>query len=533
MIRVLLVDDDYAQRAYLRNIISWEDMGYCIAGEAADGYEALKYIRAKSPDLIFLDVTMPGMSGIDFLRNVSDLLNNFKIVIVSGYDQFDFARQAMEFGVKHYLLKPVDEDELMDVLCKVEHEIESDREKRFELSRLYEKLSKSMPILREKFLLDLVSDRIDCKGSILSEKLNFLDMSLEGDSYMCAVVEMDDLHHSLQNEKNRQALKLAIIDVCIDMLQNCRSFEVFNDESDKVCIILEVSDDNRNIWIPHLDEVRVKVRDTLGINITIGCGGCYSLNEIFKSYNEALYILKSKTFLNSNHILDYYECETMEESYISLTSKYRDQMLIYIRHREPDKLVELVNEILLSYRSRKTTIDYMRIVSLEIITVGITYLATLGHSPSEIHGEGYNPLEQIMNCNSFDGLKKYVHIFFSSIFDFTSKLDTPKLSEIVLKARQYIEANYMNPGLSLEGIAAELFVHPVYLSSVFKKEMQKNFTGYLMETRMKKALDMLETSDVQISTVAASSGYEDQYYFSKVFKKYYGITPSEIRKSHI
>lgn len=532
MINVILVDDDYAQRMYLKKIIPWKNYGFEIIEEASDGIEAFKKIKELTPHLVFIDVDMPSMNGLELLKKINVECKNIKTVIVSGHNNFNYAQEAIEFGAKHYILKPVDEDELLEVITKIHEEIKMEKKKKFELDVLYQKLDQSIPLLREKFLHDLVLGKIDCPQQNFHDKIKLLDINLIGQTFMTGIIEIDDIHNSLHNEKNREILKIAIKNISEDILGRKNNYVIFNDISDKITIIIESIDKTRKATIDSLFKIKEQIFDETNIKVTIGCGNIYPLIEVHKSYNESSYILKSKIFRGCNCILDYTECKTIDESYISLSYQYREQILIYFRHREIDKLNNLIKEILLNYKNNKITLDYMRIISLELITVGITYLATIGCSLSKLYGNNYNPLEQLLEYNSLEGLRNYICSFFMDIFNFTEKLNMPKLSIVVSKAKEFINHHYMISSLSLENIASELYVHPVYLSSLFKKETGEPISKYILELKMKKSMEIINSNpELNIIEIAARVGYENPYYFSKSFKKYYNLSPSEIKKT--
>lgn len=533
MIKILLVDDEYAQRIYLKKIIDWSAFGCDIVGEAADGNEALAKITELKPHIVFLDVDMPCMNGIELLKIIDTQHENVKTVIVSGHTNFGYARDSIKFGVKYYLLKPLDEDELLEVLHKIIDEINQEKKDKFELSVLYEKLNESIPLLREKFLHDLVSGKIQTDPEYFNEKTQLLDIPLKGDSFITAVIELDDIQNSLKNEKNRQILKIALMNICEETLKIENNYVIFNDTADKITLIIPSEKKTRKNAIELLEKIKQNIFDETNITVTIGCGESYRLNNINKSYEQSLYLLKSKNFQGYNCILDYTQCQTMDESYISLSYQYREQLLLYLRHKELEPLKQLIDTILQDCENKRITIDYMRILSIEILTVGITYLATIGCTVSKVYGEGYNPLEELMRYNSLIGLKNYTLTFFKDIYDYTQKLNMPKLNLVISRAKQYIDENYINSHLSLEIIATELFVHPVYLCSLFKKEVHKTISQYIVEIRMKNAMDLIKKeTDLNVTNIASLSGYENPYYFSKVFKKYYGASPSAIIKNH-
>ncbi len=528
MIKVLVVDDDYSQRGYIKNIIDWVHEGFEICGEAGSGIAALSLIDELKPDLLLLDINMPGMDGLELSKKLYLSSTPIKIVIISGFDEFEYAKEAMAYGAQHYILKPIDKSELLQVIKSIRSEITEAANNKLKMSVLYQKLNHSLPLLREKFLSELVCGKIDCDQESFWEKVSFLEIPLKNTLYISVIIEIDNIHGSLKNETNRQILKLVIIDTCNEIIPCNVDHVVFNDVSEKIAVILESNEENRNQTMARLKDIHEKTHCKLGIDTTVACGSPYTLINISQSYNEALKCIKAKSYSGCNKVLDYMDLETMEEKFIPIADKCRDQILIQVHQQNIEALKSEITEILNNYKTMKTTMEYMRILALEILNIGFTYIALTGYSIPQVLGEDYKPMEELQILNSLEGIQEYLEQRFAKIISFFQKLNKPKISQLVVKAKGFIDTNYHLHELSLESIASSLYVHPVYLSSTFKKELNKTITEYIIDIRMKHALELLKSANnITISDISASVGYEDYYYFSKSFKKYYGFTPND------
>lgn len=528
MLNVLVVDDDYSQREYIKNIIDWQQENFHICGEADNGNSALELIQELHPDLLILDINMPVMDGLMLSQKLYLLSSPIKTIIVSGYDEFEYAKKAMMYGVQYYILKPLDKTELMEAIQKIRFTITNETNNKLKMNILYDKLNQSLPLLRNQFLSNLILNKINYEPKHFWEKIRYLEIPLKHVLYCSAVIEIDETLSSFRSKEDSIIICSKIREICDKNVPNNCSHVVFNDTFNRIVIILEATEGYKKETIKYLQMIHECIYHHLAISTTISCGCSYSLINIFESYNEAMKCLKTKSYSGNNQVLDYNVIEIEEEKFIPLADKFRDRIHIYIHQKNVEALKTEIRDILTSYKATKTTMEYMRILALEILNIGFHYIGVNKFSISQVLGSDYEPMKELHSLSSYEDFEVYLEQFFIKIIMFFKKLDRPIISELIVKAKNFIDRNYSLRDLSLENIASELYVHPVYLSSTFKKELGKTITEYIIGIRMKHALELLESGNrMSIADLATAVGYEDHYYFSKVFKKYYGYTPNQ------
>lgn len=529
MIKVLLVDDDYAQCAYLRKILDWKSLNCNIVGEFSNGLEALDGIVLHKPDVIFLDVDMPTMDGLTFLEHLHNQKSSIKTVIVSGHRKFDYACKAMSNGAHFYLLKPINKEELLDILKKIIAIIEEERAEELELNVLHEKLDETMPLLKNQLLRKMVINCINEPWSDIDVESALFNVDITSSHLLTAVIEKDDDFNS-NTSNNHDILQHTLEDACLTYLKNY-IYDSFIDELHNLTLVVDILPENRSFILEDLGKLVEYIHINTNQTITIGCSRLYPMNLISKAYEESYHILQSKTYLSSNTVLDYNSNQPVNKPYVALTPQYKEQISLCIKYNNPEKLISIIHEIYENHSRGQVTMTNLRIISSELVTIGITYLSSLGYSISQVFGNNYNPLHLLLDYNSLYGIKQYIIHFFETICKYTKNIAPPKLNNVIIKAQNYIQQHYDESGLSLENIATSLYIHPVYLSSLFKKSIHKTITQYIINIRMEEAMKLIKMErGISIREIASLTGYENPYYFSKVFKKYYGVSPTDLLK---
>lgn len=528
MIRILLVDDEYPQRAYMRKIIDWQAYGCTIVGEASNGTEAISQVDLLKPDVIFLDIDMPTMNGLSFLKHLNEQKSSIKTVIVSGHNKFDYACQAMSHGAKLYLLKPIAKVELQGVLEEIITVIKEEQHKMQQMIHLYDQLDETLPLLKQQLLERLLSGHT--KNPIESlEHLDLLTINPCSAQLRVLVMEYDNSQYS--HSQPIQEIHHAFEQASNTYLHHY-TYDAYMSDLHHYILIMDISTNKTEQLMKHLADLMTPIHKITDRPLTIGCSGIHSIDTLHEAYDEALHILQYKTALGTNGVLCYDDFQLVHQPYMALNPQDKNQLTTYLTCKDLPQLLNQVKHIYDHYSASRSTMTDLRMISSELITIGITYLSSLGYAPSHVFGERYHPLTPLIGYNSLTGIRQHVMDFYESIHAFVKEMEQPKLNHVIKDAIAYIEKNYNDSSMSLENIASALYVHPVYLSSLFKKSVHKTISRYILDLRMEKAMDMIKKEqEISVRKVATLIGYDNPYYFSKVFKKYYGGSPSEIRKN--
>lgn len=533
MLKTLIVDDEYYFREALKVSIDWAGLGFYICGEAKNGKDALEKVENINPDVIIVDVNMPIMDGLEFVEAIKQRGYNCKIIILTGHSEFNYAKQAVQLGVNNYVLKPVDEEELIKCLLEIKALIEKELSTLIEFNSLKQQVKDSIPLLKEKFLNELLQGSFLNNEKELVDKMNYLNIKAS-EYYMVVTIELDLADDMLKNDEDFQLWKFAVSNITNEILGERFVFSMCFDSEDRICIILNLNDmeDCTNfseLLENRLDIIRALVYKHLDFTITIGVGT--EKNKLFNihtSYKESIVALKNKLTIGSNKVIMY---TSVAESRIKgniFTSEHRGQLMMNMRICNEDEVNKIVNEIFLKIRNENIHHEILFVVCIEMVAVCMEFIAEVGLSLANVlPNSNLNILEELQSKKSVDEIESWVKRFFRLTLEVVQKNKMSKASKLVEEVKHYIKDCYQDEELSVNEIAKNLFVNYAHLSYIFKRDTGVTINEYITDVRIKKAKELFDKGESLIIDVAAKVGYSDANYFGKCFKKRYGLAPSK------
>jgi len=531
MLKILIVDDEFYFRQALKISLPWEDLGFVICGEAKNGIDALEAIERVVPDIALVDINMPVMDGLEFIRTTVEKGYNIKFIILTGYGEFDYAKQAIEMGVQNYILKPINEEDLKNALFRIKCIIENEISITVELDTLKQKVKESVPILKEKFLNDLIQGHSIIRNEDISERLSYLDIKLLSKYYRVAVIEIDKTPEMNWNEYDKQLWKFAVRNITEEIIGGLFNYEMCDDNNGRTCVILGCNEiiDHDQVQIHLLfKSLKEAVSKFLKFTITIGLGNQYSeLQDIHVSYKEAVFALKNKMVIGDNSIIFY---NIISDSGLILNPypvEIKTQLMMSMRMGNIEEICSLINQVFHQSRAKKIYYEVILALSIELIATCIEYLAETGYSCNDIFADPIKTIEEAQNKKNVTELEEWVKDIFTRTISFVSnnKLSRPKI--LVNQIKEFIHANYCKEDFRIEDIANQLYINYGHVCYTFKKEMGMTVIEYLTEVRIRKAKELIDSGVHTVNLVAEKVGYADSNYFGKCFKKYYGVSPKK------
>ena len=520
---VLVVEDEINQRRALIERVEWEKAGFEVIGQAENGAEALDKVEQLEPDLIFTDIKMPLISGLELAAKVRELRPATQIVILSGYDSFEYARTAINYNIISYLLKPISSSELSEQLFDIHRRMEerlggisgktaqtdSERLNRLTVIEFLqplmfggseqqsgddEKLKAAAAQLgitdenkRNKFCVLVSKFKKDGKNSVSDEHAVFIDKILG------------------------RYLKKAVTFITYGRAVTLAVFE----ETDIPQNVLELA-------LLELVQTSKRVMDeecTVGISRQF-----YELSHCPTAYFEAVTARRytSDGVGHIRYIEDKERDGEVEFEYVEKSVLKIEQLL---KVGNADELGEFINDMY-----ENNTPENANLLVVQIIAT-VCRVVSNASDKSELSGlVAKNPIfSRITSYSSQSGMRNELTEFCrdaKKIIEQSQKRDSQVLCDRVV---QIIDERFPDEELSLTGVSAELAVSPNYLSALIKKEKKKNFITLLTEKRMKAAYDMLVCSSMKVLEISEKCGYSDQHYFSYCFKKFYGDSPNKVR----
>ncbi len=526
-LRVIIVDDEHLVRNLLRQCIDWGSMGMVIAGEAASAREALELVDEKMPDIIFTDIYMPFMDGIEFSKIVVEKYPHIKIIVLTGYEEFEYAKRSIKVGVADFLLKPIHDEEIKKVALQMKGKIQKERDHRAEYNKMKQQVEETLPYLKEKFLNELLYNHPEYEES--RDKLLYFDIETEGEAFQVTVLEITYSEISKnRSEEERLVLGMQGMNIVKRYFEQDRYVNVFYDNSQNIIVL------NNN---PAIDMAEgCEVLKTMIINrlkcfICIGIGNWYQgLQNIHISYQEAYDALHYKVIAGKNEIIHYGDINFFSREKRHFQTDLVSTFSFYLKAGLQDKAVALIevfyNEIDLG---QNMAVDSIRVVAVNIISIILNAVAELGVKMTDDFEYNAEPYKHVFKMDTLPDMKDYLKELVTTTIMRINRLHTNKVSSAVKEIQAYLIQNSGNCDLSLSGVARKFYLNPSYLSRIFKQEMGQTFVEYLTKIRMENAIKLLKETDMKAYQIAEKVGIADPHYFSICFKKYAGMSVSDYK----
>ncbi len=534
MLKLFVVDDEPDTREGLRYYFDWDKYGIEVVGEADDGSTAIPMIIELKPDIVLSDVRMPDMDGIEMSKKIRTIDENVKIVFVSGYDDVAYIKSALKVDAVDYILKPVDLCELATVIEKVVRMINEDKEEKQRIEKLNEKLMESMPTLREKFFMTLVRDGIGEEKNI-DRKIEFLELNLPSDAEYCVfVISLDDKVEMFDtlSERNKQLTSYSTINICEELINNSMKGYAFENRPGEYVGIVRFQcskdEDKENLY-SLFNDIKESIFKFLKLSVTIGVGlSVFSLKDISKSYSMAYENVNRKLFLGKSKII--IDSLVEEEDYIHQFDFSSTQRLAnLIKSSDEEKLRDLVNDIFKDVAKYKNAnIKYCLNIGLQLILTASRQLMELQISTEEARFDENQVWEKLFKLETLEDMKKVIIDYLIAISRYISEKRNKKSRNVIEQIKNIINKRY-NENITINDIAKEVYLSTTYLCMIFKQETGETVNDYITKVRIERAKELLKDPQNKLYDICYSIGYIEPGYFSKIFKKHTGLSPTEYR----
>lgn len=539
MMKMVIADDEYIVREGLKNIKLWEEYGIEIVGDACDGKEAFELCVKLQPDILFTDIRMPIMDGLEVAMKLKEDQSNIKVIMLSGIQDFNYVKTAMDINAEGYILKPVKINELRSVITKVVNSIKMERNREHEITSLKQELNDSIPVIRENFLRNLISGFYQNENEI-KEKIKYLDIPLKSDeSAVVAVFQIDEYENiTMDNsEEDRQLLNLSVNNIIKRIIQEYGLGVSFAAKENEFVVIYNQNSQLRKKYIEVSEEIMVCVNKFSDKTISVGIGRATNkLSGVSISYREALDALEYKFYTGRGSLISIYDIY-QDEKDIDFSDLYKleQRLMNYMKLGDTENVLQIIDTIFipLLYSDAAPCYPYIKSICIELICTAQRVVYETGEDMKDIVADHSVILSDIFMKKDMLELKNYVKSVFIQLVNFFEGRYKNRNAGVVRKIKNIINERYME-NISVAMLSEEVYLTPNYISLIFKRETGETIVEYLTRVRMEAAKKLLETSELKVFEIAEMVGYENSNYFSTVFKKYTGIYPGkycEINKS--
>jgi two-component system response regulator YesN len=537
MLNVVLVDDDFIVREVLKSSINWAEMGMTVAAAAADGQEALDYCLELEPDILLADIRMPNLNGLEVAIHLQEQGLRTRVIFVSGIQDFDYARTAVNVHAAGYILKPIQLGEVTAALKKVRDEIEMEFNREQVLRRMKEKLDENIPLARDLFLHNLTLGILE-NDEDLDEKLEYFALPFRsGEEVVAAEGEIDDYRELVhdKNERDIHLLNFTIKGFIDQALKNYQAGGCFA-LRDGAYIILFNSKYTESHKISLIfDNIFSMLKEFGGLTMSAGIGNCVgSLRLAHLSYKEADSALKNKFFTGPGSLIHFGDIAAAnavadEIQGTARLAQLRQALLERLCRGEEQRLREILNEYYsCTGGSGLLSREYVRGQFLELIIAGYQeFCKTEGEAP-EIFDGYVEAMRTILRAETAAEIETQTTAMMLKISRYFNTKYHQRSAAAVVRIKNYI-IKMRNRNISLADIANEAYMSPSYMCAVFKRETGQTLNEFIIEDKMNCAKDLLTNTKMKVFEIAQYLGYDAPHYFSYSFKHYTGQTPQQFR----
>lgn len=514
MFKVLIVDDEINILEGIAKIVDWESCKTILQHKASNGQEAFEIIQKDPPDIVITDIKMPLMNGIKLIEKVHPLFPNIQFIVLSGYDEFEFAKTAMNYGVKHYLLKPSNENKIQDALCQIVEDISVKREKDNFLEEIDAQLKQMLPIAREQLLREFITNRRygHREWEYYQELFNLPSIS---ESFNMIVLSLDDW----KGYEHVFALK----EIVINELKK-ESFTIFSTILSERVILLIPENEKMNV-LKKFKVVKEKYESFYHLTFTTAVSGSGKFFDVHKLYRQALDCLSQKFYLGKGSVITSQDIYNSDYQFEEFQFDHED-LLLAVRNGNTEETIRYLEDFFEGIRDKKYDRSVIHSHCLEL------FMLLIRQTKKEVMSKMFSNVTQFQEFRTLDEIKDFIMAVSMEITKENYHAKKQTQHALINKVEAYVMANLEETSLSISKIANDvLYMNSDYLGKIFKKETGEKFSVYLMRMRMQRAIELIQQSEeIMMQEVAEKVGFgNNPRYFSQVFKKYTGYTPTEYK----
>lgn len=544
MLKIFLAEDEVVVRETIKRMIPWEELGFELVGEAADGEMALPLLIRQQPDLLITDIKMPFMDGLTLARLAKKEIPGLKVVILSGYDDFNYAKQAIGIGVEDYLLKPITKNALIERLSEIRSRYEHEKTQK----EYYEKFQREMQAYEKNssrdFFEALVGGSMDMMEVYKrAEKLG-LDIVAEAYNVLIFTMNCDEDFSGQRDEYSSwEAESLELLE---NFFAGHSSAMLFRSNIFSYGVLLkgqrETIEENTRACVDEIRKILSRQDGRREWFLAVG-QSVDRLSQIQKSYHTASRAF-SQRYLYDENILYYDEMETMEHP----GGQAETEDNAYLQKVDVNALNPAILQKFLSNGLQEETENFVKdyfyaigqepmeslvfrnYVILNVWFSVISFIKGLGCDTNEMESAD---TEEVLaeSGKNMESAIAYAKKMISQAIEIRDQNSGNKNRSILKTAVDFIDSHYMDEEISLNTVANVANVSSNHFSALFSQNMGQTFIEYLTTLRMNKAKELLRCTGMRSSEIAGEIGYKDAHYFSYLFKKTQGMTPSDYRKA--
>lgn len=531
MIKIFLVEDEVLIRNGIKNSINWEKEGYVFAGEAGDGELAYPLILKEKPDILLTDIKMPFMDGLELSEAVKKELPDIKIIVLSGYNDFDFAQRGIKIGITNYLLKPISAEKLLQAIGEVAEKIRREREERELLRKYEEDLQGNIVYKKQKYLTRILTENLSVPEIL--DAGHELGMELGAGVYNFILFKF--INYGSPQLQQQFVSAYMGVKACMERIGNIYCFQ----RDDKGWAFLLLADDKEKLEAlteTCREELRKALEPFPETEYFGGIGKSVArLRDLRVSFREAERAFACRFVAAPNQIITWEELHGRggdDPEVHGLGSMQENRKLIgkFLRNGTAEEAESFAETYFAEILGENIGSMMMRqYVMMDIYISIASFGQEIGISEEDIRQECGDIKDIVSHIHSREDMLVFVRRLIGGMLGLRDRASGDRYGDVIQAAKSYMNENYMSEEISLGSVAASVGMSASYFSSIFSQETGRTFVEYLTDIRMEKAKELLMCSSKKTSEIGFDVGYKDSHYFSSIFKKTQGCSPKEYR----
>lgn len=534
MLKTVIIDDEDLIREGLRTTIPWDDLGFELVGEASDGEQAIDVLQSTMPDVIITDIRMPFMNGLELVEFITPLLPDAFIIIISGHDEFHYAQKALQLGVYDFILKPFDLDYFVKILNKIKYEHTLRRKRKTRVLP-----AEDLSHLQHNFISSLLTESLP-EEQLLAKLEGYHMEDLKGAFFAAVLVQIDNFHLSIAdftfdqiNDINKDFYK-TIKEV---VPTNAKHFLLEGNAGDATILLSGSSKDEVEMKIGKtIHQLRTQFDRDGSHSITLAYSqakpGLHSLEALYRQCHKAA---NQRFMIGYNQNISYDDIDYNESSkggrmtYPQIGFD-RSHYVTLIKGHDKEAITAYIETIFSTLiksgqNSSLFTTMFASSVYVELLNLLNKYNLSIG----DLYDDPLLIYRNLTISQNLHDTKNILIELSLRVADYIKHQSSSNGNSRIHEAKTYMEAHFNSPDITLQRVAEEVNMGVCYFSSVFKKETGDSFINYLTAIRIEKAKELFETTDLKTYEISYKVGYNTPTYFSTLFKKITGVSPSEFR----
>ncbi len=510
MYKVLLIDDEPIIRKGLKNIINWQEYGCEVCGEAADGKEGIEKVESLQPDIVFTDIRMPEIDGLEMIRILTEQPRVMKIIILTGFTDFEYVKEALVLGAFDYLVKPTKLEEIKKVTSRAVKELDMIIHTEERAKALKQSFNRYLPKLREKLLYEVMLG-ITTDSAEIERRTK--DLGLEIDQFYLVLVNS----HPNDSEKNKSVAQYGILHTFEDMLSD--EYVVYSiavDYCNSAFMITFSEDEMEDRIFTRCHELQQMMMSGLNMSVSLAVSESgQGIEDLLMCYSQCCRAMDYGMLTGSGSFMLFSDIADVVPSRMNIRLQGIGQLIIEgIACGSASATQEHINAL-------RAEIKKQEVIDATVMGILTSIAADI---KQQLSGEQYQTHEDMTHEQILDDIKRYA----DKAIEISMHNSRENMRLVMKKAIEFLEENYQRQ-ITLAEVAGAVFVSPYYISRMFKRETGQTMTEYLNDMRIKNACTLLENVAYKVYQIGEMVGIPDAHYFSRLFKNSTGLTPSEYR----